>query len=419
VASDATAAHAYSVLGRTSDANRQRVRFVARLTDSTTGLRVERAAVRLGGGVLRLPARSQWRIEGQLPSLELAAASLDTCALPVTLDLRLTDARLGGQSLGALRASGRCDAESLRWQLAGRRLAGRVEIAARSSRVNVELQRLRLPAADTDGSLSAALLAQQRAWQLRIADLRAGSLGPMTLEARLQPESGNLTIESLSVHARGEYWRGGGRCMRSAAECSLEFAGSSDELLAGLGLASQLRGRLTSHGELKWPLAAAGGARQAVRGEWVVEARDLQPRGGTVAKLREPWLLAGVAQGYGFFGVSGAAQFAGRWRIADGSAKIEAGKLWAPESAVTLGGSLALASGHVDLRLDAESPGFTWTKLRESLRNAPDLQAAWTAALELWDQDDNSVLPPTALVLQGDINAVQRSLVPTLAAAAE
>ncbi|MCO6411526.1 MAG: TIGR02099 family protein [Thiogranum sp.] len=274
----------------------------ARLLPTATFDAIQRADIRFGGGLARLPERDEIHIGGNLQRLDpaqwIALFGKDTAnaeavpraskPAPVAFDLEIGELSLPGsrverielssasQDPWKLRVQGEGAAGSVRWSPAAQ---------AAPAKLQVDLQHLFLqpltraaPTGDRDNRLARPQALP--ALDISIGDLRWGEreLGNIGVQAAhagqgMVFESLSMTSRAVVLAGRG-HWSNDGGVQRSRFSADIS-GGKLEELHKLLGGTSSVRGgELTGNLTLNWPGGPAAFSLETLEGDLRLKARD-------------------------------------------------------------------------------------------------------------------------------------------------
>jgi uncharacterized protein YhdP len=292
----------------------ERLGAVAALTRNGDTWRIERGAVRLGGGTPVLPVEPVVLLEGHVSRLDLAAGlalwrqAARDAALP-KLRGHLTAAELlaGGRRFPevALTAESAGGAAALRFESPA--LSGS---AGWPGRIDTEhpallhLTRFNVTQPEDTSMVMGVAAALAPAAQLVVDELqwRGRELGSFSGKLAVRAESLEATdLDLSSAHAQAH---GSAQCLET--DCKLDFTFDTDDpqaTLAALGLAAEVSAR-AAHlgGELRWPrraapsLATLGGSLHMHLEDGVMGSAG-ETRGEPFPLLSVPALLSGLRPG--------------------------------------------------------------------------------------------------------------------------
>ena len=395
-----------------------RLAAVAALTRSADTWRIDRGAVRLGGGVPALPVEPTLLLDGNAGRLDLAAclalwrqASQDAALPPLHAHLAVSELRAGSQRFpqATLTAESAGGGGALSLQSAG--LSGHARWPAVIDTEHpalVHLTRFNL-AQPGDTQLGAELAAVlSPAAQVSVEELQWQGHTLGSLSAKLAVRDRELEASELALSGAAGEGRGTARCLEES--CNLGFTLDSDDAAAALGafgFAPELSARYAHlEGQLRWspgvsaPLATLGGSLHMRLDEGAMTP-TVDGMGMPFPLLSVPALLTGMHPGSGESPppVLRFARFSADYELLDGEARTS-GLHFDGDAEILVRGRIGLASGDYDqqawiLRGEDRLPAA----LRR-LSPSPRVAALWLSLRDLWG-GDGAGRARAALHLQG------------------
>jgi uncharacterized protein YhdP len=343
-----------------------RLAAVAALTRSADTWRIDRGAVRLGGGVPVLPVEPTLLFDGNAGRLDLAAclalwrqASQDAALPPLHAHLAVNELRAGSQRFpqATLTAESAGGGGALSLQSAG--LSGHARWPAVIDSEHpalLHLARFNL-AQPGDTQLAAELAAVlSPAAQVSVEELQWQGHPLGSLSAKLAMHGPELEASSLALSGAAGEGRGTAHCLEEG--CNLSFTLDSDDaaaVLAAFGFAPELRARYAHlEGQLRWspevssPLATLGGSLHMRLDEGAM-APTVDGMGMPFPLLSVPALLTGMHPGSGESPPPALrfARFTADYELLDGEARTS-GLHFDGDAEILVRGRIGLASGDYD-----------------------------------------------------------------------
>jgi uncharacterized protein YhdP len=395
-----------------------RLAAVAALARSADTWRIDRGAVRLGGGVPVLPVEPTLLLDGNAGRLDIAAclalwrqASEDAALPPLHAHLAVNELRAGSQRFpqATLTAESAGGAGALSLQSAG--LSGHARWPAVTDSEHpalVHLARFNL-AQPGDTQLAAELAAVlSPAAQVSVEELQWQGHTLGSLSAKLAARGRELEASELALSGAAGEGRGTAHCLEES--CNLSFTLDSDDaaaVLAAFGFAPELSARYAHlEGQLRWspevsaPLATLGGSLHMRLDEGAM-APTVDGMGVPFPLLSVPALLTGMHPGSGESPppVLRFARFTADYELLDGEARTS-GLHFDGDAEILVRGRVGLASGDYDqqawiLRGEDRLPAA----LRR-LSPSPRVAALWLSLRDLLG-GDGAGRARAALHLQG------------------
>jgi uncharacterized protein YhdP len=404
-----------------------RLAAVAALTRTADTWRIDRGAVRLGGGVPVLPVEPTLLLDGNTGRLDLAAclalwrqASQDAALPPLHAHLAVNELRAGSQRFpqASLTADSAGGGGALSLQSAG--LSGHARWAAVIDTEHpalVHLARFNL-AQPGDTQLAAELAAVlSPAAQVSVEELQWQGHTLGSVSAKLAARGRELEASELALSGAAGEGRGTAHCLEES--CNLSFTLDSDDAaaaLAAFGFAPELSARYAHlEGQLRWSpevsasLATLGGSLH-MRLEEGAMTPTVDGTGMPFPLLSVPALLTGMRPGSGESPppVLRFARFTADYELLDGEARTS-GLHFDGDAEILVRGRIGLSSGDYDQqawilrgedRLPAAlrrlSPGprvaALWLSLRDLLGGEGAGRAR--AALHLQGRWDDPIVTP-------------------------
>jgi uncharacterized protein YhdP len=343
-----------------------RLAAVAALTRSADTWRIDRGAVRLGGGVPVLPVEPTLLLEGNTGRLDLAAclalwrqASQDAALPPLHARLAVSELRAGSQRFpqATLTAESAGGGGALSLQSAG--LSGHARWPAVIDTEHpalVHFARFNL-AQPGDSQLAAELAAVlSPTAQVSVEELQWQGHTLGSLSAKLAARDRELAASELALSGAAGEGRGTAHCLEES--CNLSFTLDSDDaaaVLAAFGFAPELSAR-SAHleGQLRWspevsaPLATLGGSLHMRLDEGAM-GPTVDGMGLPFPLLSVPALLTGMHPGSGESPPPALrfARFTADYELLDGEARTS-GLHFDGDAEILVRGRIGLASGDYD-----------------------------------------------------------------------
>jgi len=395
-----------------------RLAAVAALTRSADTWRIDRGAVRLGGGVPVLPVEPTLLLDGNAGRLDLAAclalwrqASQDAALPPLHAHLAVNELGAGTQHFpqATLTAESADGGGALSLQSAG--LSGHARWPAVIDTEHpalVHLARFNL-VQPSDTQLAAELAAVlSPATQVSVEELQWQGHALGSLSAKLAARGRELQASELALSGAAGEGRGTAHCLKEG--CSLSFTLDSDDaaaMLAAFGFAPELSARYAHlEGQLRWspevsaPLATLGGSLH-MRLDAGAMTPTVDGMGMPFPLLSVPALLTGMHPGSGESPPPALrfARFTADYELLDGEARTS-GLHFDGDAEILVRGRIGLASGDYDqqawiLRGEDRLPAA----LRR-LSPSPRVAALWLSLRDLLG-GDGAGRARAALHLQG------------------
>jgi uncharacterized protein YhdP len=395
-----------------------RLAAVAALTRSADTWRIDRGAVRLGGGAPVLPVEPTLLLDGNVGRLDLAAclalwrqASQDAALPPLHAHLAVNELRAGSQRFpqATLTAQSAEGGGALSLQSAG--LSGHARWAAVIDTEHpalVHLARFNL-AQLSDTQLAAELAAVlSPAAQLSVEELQWQGRTLGSVSAKLAARGPELEASELALSGAAGEGRATVHCLEES--CNLSFTLDSDDaaaVLAAFGFAPELSARYAHlDGQLRWspevsaPLATLGGSLHMRLDEGAMTP-TADGMGLPFPLLSVPALLTGMHPGSGESPPPALrfARFTADYELLDGEARTS-GLHFDGDAEILVRGRIGLSSGDYDqqawiLRGEDRLPAA----LRR-LSPSPRVAALWLSLRDLLG-GDGAGRARAALHLQG------------------